>query len=138
MEGYYGREAHQSFASDAWFRTGDRFDEDADGFLAVGLQGPAPMAVRRRRRRADAPDRQARHAGPPGAVPVTDQPRALCRTPRAELAESRPSARGKAERAELTVPKVPTRWLRTNEVPLLASGKVDRQALRDLLETEGA
>jgi acyl-CoA synthetase (AMP-forming)/AMP-acid ligase II len=33
MEGYYGRERHEVFTPDGWFRTGDQFTVDADGFF---------------------------------------------------------------------------------------------------------
>jgi len=33
MEGYYGRERHDVFTSDEWFRTGDVFAVDDDGFF---------------------------------------------------------------------------------------------------------
>ena len=32
MEGYYGRERHETFTADGWFRTGDLFHVDAEGF----------------------------------------------------------------------------------------------------------
>ncbi len=33
MEGYYGRERHEVFTADGWFRTGDVCTADAEGFL---------------------------------------------------------------------------------------------------------
>jgi acyl-CoA synthetase (AMP-forming)/AMP-acid ligase II len=33
MEGYYGRERHEVFTPDEWFRTGDVFAVDVDGFF---------------------------------------------------------------------------------------------------------
>ena len=33
MEGYYGRERHETFTPDGWYRTGDLFHVDADGFF---------------------------------------------------------------------------------------------------------
>src|SRR5690606_17097429 len=32
MEGYYGRERHETFTPDGWYRTGDLFHVDRDGF----------------------------------------------------------------------------------------------------------
>ena len=40
MEGYYGRERHETFTPDGWFRTGDLFHVDADGrFYFTGRRG---------------------------------------------------------------------------------------------------
>lgn len=36
MEGYYGRERWETFTPDGWYRTGDRFRRDADGYLYFG------------------------------------------------------------------------------------------------------
>ena len=33
MEGYYGRERHETFTPDGWYRTGDLFHVDAEGFF---------------------------------------------------------------------------------------------------------
>ena len=33
MEGYYGRERHEVFTADGWFRTGDAFTVDEEGFF---------------------------------------------------------------------------------------------------------
>src|SRR4029079_8076574 len=33
MEGYYGRERYETFTRDGWYRTGDLFHVDADGFF---------------------------------------------------------------------------------------------------------
>ena len=33
MEGYYGRERFEVFTADEWYRTGDLFTVDADGFF---------------------------------------------------------------------------------------------------------
>jgi acyl-coenzyme A synthetase/AMP-(fatty) acid ligase len=33
MEGYYGREWWDTFTPDGWYRTGDRFRRDAEGYL---------------------------------------------------------------------------------------------------------
>jgi acyl-CoA synthetase (AMP-forming)/AMP-acid ligase II len=40
MEGYYGRERWTAFTADEWYRTGDLFRTDADGFFYfVGRRG---------------------------------------------------------------------------------------------------
>ena len=36
MEGYYGRERWDTFTPDGWYRTGDRFRRDAEGYLYFG------------------------------------------------------------------------------------------------------
>jgi len=36
MEGYYGRERWDTFTPDDWYRTGDRFRRDAEGYLYFG------------------------------------------------------------------------------------------------------
>ena len=76
MEGYYGRERHQVFTPDGWFRTGDVFATDADGFfyfkgrlgdmIKTGGANVSPRRGRSRRARRHGlrAGHRARPAGP--------------------------------------------------------------------------
>ena len=88
MEGYYGRERHETFTPDGWYRTGDLFHVDDEGFFyftgrkgdMIKTAGANVVAARGRSR-----DRGCHRSG---------RPRARHRGRR-----SRPAGRGRAPRA---------------------------------------
>ena len=142
MEGYYGRERHETFTADGWYRTGDLFHVDADGFFyftgrrgdmiktaganvspreveAAIADATGPRRARRRHRRSRT--RAGRRGGDarparPATPPDTDELRT-------------------ALRKRLSAYKVPQRFLvlADDDVPMLSSGKLDARALKERL-----
>jgi acyl-CoA synthetase (AMP-forming)/AMP-acid ligase II len=139
MEGYQGRERHETFDADGWYRTGDVFTVDGEGFFHFhGRRGDmiktSGANVSPREVEAAIHDITGLAAH---VIGVADPARgqlvaAALRVPpgrtidvdalRAELG------------ARLSAYKVPRRFLLLgdDEVPLLASGKLDRAALETL------
>jgi acyl-CoA synthetase (AMP-forming)/AMP-acid ligase II len=141
MEGYYGRERHETFTPDGWFRTGDRFDVDEDGFFYFrGRQGDmiktAGANVSPREVEAAITDACGLVAH---VVGVEDPERgevvvAALRVPAGQDAPDMDELRD-ALRKQLSAYKVPRRFvaLADDEVPMLSSGKLDARALKDRL-----
>jgi acyl-CoA synthetase (AMP-forming)/AMP-acid ligase II len=140
MEGYYGRERHETFTPDGWFRTGDLFRVDADGFFYfTGRRGDmiksAGANVSPREVEAAIADVTGLVAH---VVGVDDAERgqvvaaALCVPGDQPVPD--PDELRTALRTRLSAYKVPTRYLvlADDEVPMLSSGKLDARALRDL------
>ncbi len=142
LRGICGRARSTVFTSDGSYRTGDLGHLDNDGYLfyagrlddMVKVRGATvyPSEVESALRSIDGV-RQAYvtdvrgDAGRPeiAALVVTGETLAAVRA---------------AARDRLSAFKVPTRWLVTEvagEVPMLASGKVDKPALQQLLSSEG-
>jgi acyl-CoA synthetase (AMP-forming)/AMP-acid ligase II len=131
---YAGREPAEVFTADGWFRTGDAgriddagvvwFDGRLDDMFKVRGATVYPAEVEAALRAVDGV-RQAHVtdvAGEVGAAVVTDLDAAAVRA---------------AAKAVLSAFKVPTRWhvvARLDEIPMTATGKVDKQALRALME----
>jgi acyl-CoA synthetase (AMP-forming)/AMP-acid ligase II len=140
MEGYYGRERHNTFTPDGWFRTGDLFHVDADGFFYfTGRRGDMIKTAG-----ANVSPREVETAitGVTGLVAhvigVDDDERgqvvaAALRVPRDQPSPD-PDELRTALRTRLSAYKVPVRYLALadDEVPMLSSGKLDARALRDL------
>ena len=139
MEGYYGRERHEVFDADGWYRTGDFVVVDADGFFYFkGRRGDmiktsganvAPLEVEAAIR--DLTGLTAHVIG------IADAARgqmvaAAVRVPAGRAVnvdELRAALAGR-----LSAYKVPRRFLllADDAVPILASGKLDRPALEAL------
>ncbi len=137
MRGVCGRLRSEVFTIDGWYRTGDRGRLDDAGYLwyegrlddMFKVKGATvyPSEVEAALRSVDGV-RQAHVtevAGEVGAMAVTDLPL------EAVAAETR---------ERLSAFKLPTRWLLTAdvaEVPMTATGKVDKVALRTRLADDG-
>ena len=140
MEGYYGRERHETFTIDGWYRTGDLFHVDADGFFYFhGRQGDmiktAGANVSPREVEAAIADVSGLVAH---VVGIDDAERgqlvaAAVRVPRHQQAPGSDELRT-ALRKKLSAYKVPQRFLMLadTDVPMLSSGKLDARALKEL------
>jgi acyl-CoA synthetase (AMP-forming)/AMP-acid ligase II len=139
MEGYYGRERHETFTPDGWYRTGDLFHVDDEGFFYfTGRRGDmiktaganvSPREVEAAI--ADAAELVAHVVG------IDDPDRgqlvaAAVRVPQGRDAPDADDLRA-ALRERLSAYKVPQRYLflADDEVPMLSSGKLDARALKD-------
>ena len=139
MEGYYGRERHETFTPDGWYRTGDLFHVDDDGFFYfTGRRGDmiktAGANVSPREVEAAIADATGLVAH---VVGVDDPDRgqvvaAAVRVPRGQDAPDTDELRA-ALRKRLSAYKVPQRYLvlADDEVPMLSSGKLDARALKE-------
>ena len=139
MEGYYGRERHEVFDADGWYRTGDFVVVDADGFFYFkGRRGDmiktsganvSPLEVEAAIR--DLTGLTAHVIG------IADDARgqvvaAAVRVPAGRVVNV-DELRGELA-ARLSAYKVPRRFLllADDAVPVLSSGKLDRLALEAL------
>ena len=144
MEGYYGRERHETFQVDGWYRTGDLFRVDEDGFFHFGgRQGDmiktSGANVSPREVEAailDLTNLVAHVVGVPDhdrgelvAAAVRLPPGAA--TP--DVGELRSALRGR-----ISAYKVPQRivFLADEDVPMLSSGKLDTRALKERLDAD--
>jgi acyl-CoA synthetase (AMP-forming)/AMP-acid ligase II len=139
MEGYYGRERHETFTPDGWYRTGDLFHVDGDGFYYfTGRRGDmiktAGANVSPREVEAAILDATGLVAH---VVGIDDADRgqvvaAALRVPRGQSAPD-PDELRVALRKRLSAYKVPQRYLTLadEDVPMLSSGKLDARALKE-------
>jgi acyl-CoA synthetase (AMP-forming)/AMP-acid ligase II len=141
MEGYCGRERHEAFDADGWYRTGDLVVVDADGFFY--FQG----------RRGDMIKTSGANVSPREVEAAIHDLIGLT----AHVIGIADAARGQVVAAALRVPsgrtvdvdalreklagrlssyKVPRRFLLLGDdaVPMLSSGKLDRPALEALFD----
>jgi acyl-CoA synthetase (AMP-forming)/AMP-acid ligase II len=139
MEGYYGRERYETFTPDGWYRTGDLFHVDADGFFYfAGRQGDMIKTAG-----ANVSPREVEAAitdvtGLVAHVVGVDDPQrgqvvaAALRVPPGRAAPPVDELRSRL-RERLSAYKVPRRFLALadDEVPMLSSGKLDARALRE-------
>ncbi len=141
MEGYYGRERHETFDADGWYHTGDLFHVDSDGFFYfTGRSGDmiktAGANVSPREVEAaivELTDLAAHVVGIDD--PVRGQVvAAAVRVPAGHAPADADDLRRRL-RAQLSAYKVPQRivFLADADVPMLSSGKLDARALKELL-----
>jgi acyl-CoA synthetase (AMP-forming)/AMP-acid ligase II len=140
MEGYYGRERHETFTPDGWYRTGDLFHVDAEGFFY--FHGRRGDMIKTAGANVSPREVEAAIAELTGLVAhvvgIDDAERgqlvaAAIRAPRGQAAPD-PALLRAALRDRLSAYKVPKRFLvlADDEVPMLSSGKLDARALKDL------
>jgi len=144
MEGYYGRERHETFTPDGWYRTGDLFHVDAEGFHYFhGRRGDmiktAGANVAPREVEAAILDETGLIAH---VIALDDEQRGQAvavalRVPRGTETPDVEDLRQRL-RKRLSAYKVPRRFLvlADEDVPMLSSGKLDTRALRELFDDE--
>lgn len=140
MEGYYGRERHEVFTPDGWYRTGDLCAVDADGFhFFKGRRGDMikTSGANVSPREVEAALREVTGCSLAIVFGVSDAQRdqivaaALVLPASASFDEE---AVRSALRRKLSAFKVPRHFLRLtqDELPLLSSGKPDLRRLAEL------
>lgn len=141
MEGYYGRERHETFDADGWYHTGDLFHVDEDGyFYFTGRSGDMIKTAG-----ANVSPREVEAAIlevtelVAHVVGIEDAERgelvaAAVRLPIGHRAPDVDDLR-QALRGRLSAYKVPQRivFLADQDVPMLSSGKLDSRALKERL-----
>jgi acyl-coenzyme A synthetase/AMP-(fatty) acid ligase len=142
LRGICGRLRSNVFTADGWYRTGDLGRLDADGYLWYSGRLDDMVKVKGATVYPTEVEAALRAIGNVRQVYVTDVPDAEGRPEVGALVITDASAESLrlAVRARISAFKVPTRWVVTPEsavVPMLASGKVDKTALQQLLLSEG-
>jgi acyl-CoA synthetase (AMP-forming)/AMP-acid ligase II len=138
MEGYYGRERGDTFTPDQWYRTGDLFTVDADGFYY--FKGRKGEMIKTAGANVSPREVEAAIADLTGltayVVGVDDEARgqlvtAMIRVPAGQDGPDPDQLREKL-RTRLSAYKVPRRIVLASdaEVPMMSSGKVDLRALK--------
>lgn len=134
MEGYYGRERSETFTPDGWYRTGDLFRTDEDGFFYfLGRAGDmiktAGANVSPREVEAAILDETGLVAHVVG-IEDADRGQVVAAAVRGTVDVEQLEV---ALRQRLSAFKVPKRWLllADEDVPMLSSGKLDGRALRE-------
>jgi acyl-CoA synthetase (AMP-forming)/AMP-acid ligase II len=139
MEGYYGRERHETFTADGWYRTGDHFHVDAEGFFY--FTGRAGDMIKTSGANVSPREVEAAITDVTGLVAhvvgIADPDRgelvaAALRVPRG-LAPPDADELRSLLRKRLSAYKVPQRFLAIadEDVPVLSSGKLDARALKE-------
>jgi acyl-CoA synthetase (AMP-forming)/AMP-acid ligase II len=141
MDGYYGRDRSETFETDGWFRTGDLFAVDSDGFYY--FKGRSGEMIKTAGANVAPREVEAAILELTGLVAhvvgVDDDFRgqvvgAVVRVPpdqpEPDLEELRENLR-----ARLSVYKIPQRLvaLPEREIPMMTSGKLDLRALKVML-----
>jgi acyl-CoA synthetase (AMP-forming)/AMP-acid ligase II len=139
MEGYYGRERHETFTPDGWFRTGDLFHVDAEGFFYFsGRRGDMIKTAGANVSPREVEGAIAEATGLVAHVIGLDDPErgqlvaAAVRVPNGQVPPDCEDLRA-ALRARLSAYKVPRTFLMLgdDEVPMMSSGKLDVRALKE-------
>jgi acyl-CoA synthetase (AMP-forming)/AMP-acid ligase II len=144
MEGYYGRERSEVFTPDGWYRTGDLFHVDADGFFYFhGRRGSmiktaganvSPLEVE-----AALTDATGGLASLVIGVPDPERDQVVAAVILAEPDTAPDLDALRTElRARLSAYKVPRRFLvlAPAELPMLSSGKPDLAAIQELFDAD--
>ena len=141
MEGYHGRERHEVFDADGWYRTGDFVIVDADGFFY--FQGRRGDLIKTSGANVSPREVEAAILDVAGlaahVVGLADDARgqvvaAALRVPAGRVIDV--DALRTQLAARLSTYKVPRRFLllADDAVPMLPSGKLDRPALEALFD----
>ena len=141
MDGYDGRERHETFDHDDWFRTGDLVTRDEDGFFY--FRGRHSDMVKTAGANVSPREVEAAILEVSGLVAhvvgIDDEARgqvvaALVRAPADGSAVDVDGLRASL-RQRLSAYKVPRTMVVVpeREVPMMSSGKLDQRALRELL-----
>jgi acyl-CoA synthetase (AMP-forming)/AMP-acid ligase II len=141
MEGYYGRERHETFEPDGWYRTDDLFSVDEDGFYY--FSGRRGDMIKTSGANVSPREVEAAILELTGLVAhvvgVDDEARgqlvvAAVRLPEGQ-AEPAADALRAGLRSRLSAYKVPQRFIfmADADVPMLSSGKLDSHALKEQL-----
>jgi acyl-CoA synthetase (AMP-forming)/AMP-acid ligase II len=139
MEGYLGRERHTTFEPDGWYRTGDLFHVDDEGFFHFA--GRAGDMIKTGGANVSPREVEAAILAESGLVAhvlgIDDPERgqvvaAAVRAPEGGEAPD-PEALRLALRSRLSAYKVPRRLLvmADADVPMMSSGKLDARALKE-------
>jgi acyl-CoA synthetase (AMP-forming)/AMP-acid ligase II len=139
MEGYYGRERHETFQPDGWYRTGDLFSVDADGFFY--FKGRASEMIKTSGANVSPREVEAAILEETGLVAhvvgLDDEERgqvvaAAIRVPTGRDGPEADELQTRL-RARLSAYKVPKRVLimADADVPIMSSGKLDLPALKE-------
>jgi acyl-CoA synthetase (AMP-forming)/AMP-acid ligase II len=142
MEGYLGRERHETFDRDGWYCTGDLVSLDEDGF--VYFRGRSSDMIKTAGANVSPREVEAAIAECSGLVahvvgvddPVRGQVvAALVRAPSSDVGAVDVDGLRAAVRERLSAYKVPRRIVVVADdgVPMMSSGKVDLRAIRELL-----
>jgi acyl-CoA synthetase (AMP-forming)/AMP-acid ligase II len=142
MEGYYGRERAEIFTPDGWYRTGDLFHVDVDGFYYFhGRRGSmiktaganvSPLEVE-----AALSDATGGLAAMVLGVPDPERDQVVAAVILAEPDTAPDLDALRTElRARLSAYKVPRRFLvlAPSDLPMLSSGKPDLKAIEELFD----
>jgi acyl-CoA synthetase (AMP-forming)/AMP-acid ligase II len=142
MEGYYGRERHEIFTPDGWYRTGDLFHVDADGFFY--FHGRRGSMIKTAGANVSPLEVEAALSDATGGLvvmvlgvpdPERDQVVAAVILAEPDTAPDLDALRGEL-RTRLSAYKVPRRFLvlAPADLPMLSSGKPDLKAIEELFD----
>ena len=144
MEGYYGRERFEVFTPDGWYRTGDLFHVDADGFYY--FHGRRGSMIKTAGANVSPLEVEAALGDATGGLavmvlgipdPERDQVVAAVILAEPDTAPDLDALRTEL-RARLSAYKVPRRFLvlAPAELPMLSSGKPDLRAIEELFDEQ--
>jgi acyl-CoA synthetase (AMP-forming)/AMP-acid ligase II len=141
LRGICGRSRSEVFTADGWFRTGDRGVVDADGYLWYRGRLDDMFKVKGATVYPSEVEAALRALPSVRQAHVTDVATAdgTSEVGAAVITDDTADAVRAAVKDRLSAFKVPSRWLVTadpTDIPMTATGKVDKRALRALLEEE--